>query len=270
MRRYGRTVVSDRTAREAAYAAHLIGADRADYAGDCQSPVTVPLTGMSDRRLEALRRFASSDADYATVNGQTYWKGPGAGTPAVRHIDVSVRCRKCDTCLRARRRHWAARAQSEMGAAYRTWFGTLTLTPERQFHLICTARTALARGGTDYDSLSPEDQFMERCKPLVREVQLYWKRLRREGAAFRYMVAIERHKSGAPHVHVLVHEYGQAVRHRQLTAHWRWGFTKFNLVAEGESLKAARYVAKYITKSLTRMCASSGYGKGHGKLSRVK
>lgn len=261
MRRYGRTLVTERTATNAAFDAHIIGSDHADYAGNCQSPVMVCLTGHPDERLRRIQQFAKADVDYARLDGQTYWRGSLGQTPTVRHVDIAVRCRKCEACMRARRNQWIARAKSEISHAPRTWFGTLTLRPEIQFRFVALARAKLFQGGTNYDDLSPDEQFAERCRPLVRELQLYFKRLRKAGCQFRYVVAIERHKSGAPHAHLLLHEIKLPVRYKALSDHWSAGFSKFNLVAEGEESRAAHYVAKYLTKSYGRMLASSRYGK---------
>lgn len=260
-KRYSRTVVDWSTARKASYDAKLIGSDHADYAGNCTAPVMIPITGMKDVTVHKLAHWAGSNQDYAMIHDTAYWLGDYAPQQAVRHVDLAVRCRKCEACRKARQFHWRMRAEAECQAASRTWFGTLTLTPEHQFRLVLQATSALRRGGTDYSSLSDEDQFKERIKPLIREVQKYFKRLRKAGCKFRYLVAIERHKSGAPHVHLLVHETAEPVRHKQLRDHWSLGFVKFNLVAENERTQAARYVSKYLTKALSRMLASSRYGR---------
>lgn len=259
-KRYGRTIVAWSTAREASFDAGLIGSDHADYAGNCQSPVMIPLTGLHDVRLEKLAFFDRSNQDYAMVSGTVHYTGDASPSQKPRHVDVAVRCRKCDNCRKARQFHWRMRAQSEIADARRTWFGTLTLCPEQQFRMLCLAAASLDKRGTKFADLSDEEQFSERCKPLIREVQKYFKRLRKEGSKFRYLVAIERHKSGAPHLHLLVHETAEPVRHKRLSAQWSLGFSKFNLVAEGEESQAARYVSKYLTKANSRLLSSSGYG----------
>lgn len=261
MRRYGRTVVPDATAKRFSYEAAIKGSDHADLAGNCQSPIFMPLTGMKDRRLTLLQEFNRPWHDSAMHEGALAYIGPGFDeVPAVpRHIDIAVRCRKCEPCQRARRYHWSQRSISEIEAAPRSWFGTLTLRPAEQFRLVATARARLIRAGTDYDHLSPDEQFIEDCQELKRQLQLYLKRLRKSGIAFRYLWVIERHKSGAPHVHILLHERSPA-RHRVLSSQWQLGFSKFNLVAEGENAKAARYVAKYLSKGLMRPFASFKYG----------
>lgn len=243
-KRFGRTLTSEHSARLFAYEAHLVGGDRSPLAGNCQRPVILQITGFPDRLLFGLREGVENmDA-----------------IPNPRHVDLEVRCRKCENCLKARRQHWSMRAKAEIDASQRSWFGTLTLTPEKQFHLVASARSTLRRAGTNWDDLSTDEQFIETCKGLTREVQLYFKRLRKVGPAFRYLWTVERHKSGAPHVHLLVHEHAGPVRHRHLAAAWRWGFVKFNLVAEGQARNAANYVAKYLTKSLVKLAASKQYG----------
>lgn len=263
MRRYGRTVVGDATAKRFSYEARIRGSDHADVAGNCQRPVMVPITGLKARLPTLMTEFNRPWHDSADhPAGGLAYIGPGfAETPNLpRHVDIAVRCRKCEACQRARRYHWRMRASAETSAALRTWFGTITLSPEEQFRLVASARANLRRAGTDYDDLSHDEQFRESCKLLVAHMQRYLKRLRKEGCVFRYLWVIERHKSGAPHVHILVHERAAPVRHRQLTGQWPHGFTKFNLVAEGEAGKAISYVAKYLTKGLMRPYASSNYG----------
>lgn len=261
-KRFGRTLVDRSTATRFSYDARVRGSDHADAAGNCQSPVMISLTGMRDRRIELLQEFNRPWHDSAMVDGKNNYIGPGfSELPAQpRHIDLAVRCRKCEACQRSRQHHWRMRAQLEIGNAHRTWFGTLTLCPERQFYLVATARDRLRRAGTNYDDLCHDEQFIENCKELVAEMQRYLKRLRKDKSVFRYLWVIERHKSGAPHVHILVHEKAEPVRHKTLTKHWSYGFSKFNLVAQDEKTKIIYYVAKYLTKALTRPYASLKYG----------
>lgn len=216
------------------------GRDAAWLAGDCENPITCLMRGAADPTLVKL------------------------GIERERHIivDIDVRCRKCPACKRARQRHWSLRAISEVSDANRTWFGTLTLAPEYQFRCVALARAKLSRSGVSYDDLPPDEAFKERCRPLIAELQRYLKRLRKGHPGLRHLVVVERHKSGDPHLHLLVHETAGPVRHAQLTAKWAWGFSKFNLVAEGGSSKAVGYVTKYLTKSLNhRVIASKSYGK---------
>ena len=175
---------------------------------------------------------------------------------------LHTRCRKCETCMRLRASEWTYRAISEVREAARTWFGTLTLSPESQHLMVSRARQRLWSGGTDFDMLSPNDQFSERMREIGREVTLYLKRVRKEsGAALRYIIVAEAHLSGAPHLHILVHEADieKPVRYATLAKQWKLGFTKFKLARD---VKAAAYVCKYISKALmARVRASQSYGK---------
>lgn len=98
---------------------------------------------------------------------------------------------------------------------------------------------------------------------VYREVQKMWKRLRKAGASFTYITVFERHKSGLPHVHFLLHEQGEPVLKRTIQQQWPHGFSSVKLVSSkrGKSLEAACwYVAKYLSKSmLARVRASQRY-----------
>lgn len=167
----------------------------------------------------------------------------------------------CDCCRRLKAALWTARAQSEVQTGLRNWFGTLTLSPGEHHQIVSRCRLRLARGGTDFDALSKEEQFSERMTELGSEVTRWMKRVRKEsGAPLRYLLVAEAHKSGLPHLHILIHELspGAPVRYRTLSTQWKLGFVKFNLV---EGMKAARYVCKYISKSaMARVRASLHYG----------
>jgi len=80
-------------------------------------------------------------------------------------------------CLRAS--EWTSRAISEVRDAARTWFGSLKLSTESQHLMVSRARQRLWSGGTDFDMLSPNDQFTERMREIGREVTLYLKRVRK-------------------------------------------------------------------------------------------
>lgn len=93
-----------------------------------------------------------------------------------------------------------------------------------------------------------------------RDVALAMKRLRKSARGhIRFLLVSERHKSGVPHFHMLVHErVPNAVTHRLLKDAWRQGFSDFKLadpVSPG-------YVAKYISKDATALVrASLHYGE---------
>ena len=178
---------------------------------------------------------------------------------------VDVRCRRCPQCLKARSALWRQRAISELSAVGgRTWFGTLTLSPNEHFRVKLAAQRRLQAGGDQFEALSREEQFRLRVSEINKEITKWLKRVRKNsGSRLRYICVAEAHKSGLPHFHLLVHEvYAEfPVRHSTLTEAWKFGFSKFNLVAEGEP-KVAAYVTKYLTKSsLARVRASVGYGQ---------
>lgn len=110
-----------------------------------------------------------------------------------------------------------------------------------------------------------EARFSAVREEVKREVQKYWKRLRKDGHSFRYLVVFEQHKDGEPHVHFLLHETGKPIRKRELERQWPHGFSKLVLVGgrsrqEARPEQAAWYVAKYLSKSRqARQLASQGY-----------
>lgn len=132
--------------------------------------------------------------------------------------------------------------------------------------MVSRARQRLWSGGTDFDALSPHEQFMERMTEIGREVTLYLKRVRKEsGARVRYLLVAEAHKTGLPHLHILVHEASpdKPVRHKTLEGQWKLGFTRFKLAHD---VKTASYVCKYISKALlARVRASLRYGQGEAE-----
>lgn len=181
------------------------------------------------------------------------------------NVDIEVRCRQCPACLKARGRYWRLRAEAEIASASRTWFGTLTLSPEAHFECISKARVrTFERRAEDWDLLQttrPADAFRYQLQPLTAEWQKYVKRLRKQARGLRYLLIVEKHKSGLPHLHCLIHETADPIRHRVLGDRWKWGFSSFKLVAEQEGSKAAAYCCKYLTKSISgKVVASGGYG----------
>lgn len=259
VKRFGRTVIGYGAASAHRYAGHIVGSDHADYSGDCSSPVFIPLVGVKSLALDRVRQYRErEDMDYAEGFGHI---GPGFEEPGIRHVDIAARCRKCPACLKARSYHWTERAFVECGRSNRTWFGTLTLRPEMHFRCLAIAANKLAVGQSGVHH-ADDEAFKEVVKPLTAEFQRYMKRLRKNHSGLRYLATVEKHVSGLPHMHVLVHETGEAVTHRALSSAWHWGFTKYKLVPSGDERRASRYVCKYLTKSLlTRIVASRSYGK---------
>ncbi len=146
----------------------------------------------------------------------------------------------------------------------RTWFLTLTLSPQWHSTMANRARLRLARQSVDFETLTPATQFAERNREIGREITLYIKRVRkRAGVPLRYCLVAEKHKSGLPHYHALVHEvdFDNPVRSSILRKEWKLGFSQCKLVAQGDEAKTANYVAKYLSKdAASRVRASVGYG----------
>ena len=146
----------------------------------------------------------------------------------------------------------------------RTWFVTLTLSPQEHFKAYCAARLRLQDRAEDFDRLSPERQFRERVHEANREITLWLKRVRKNsGADLRYILVAERHKSGLPHFHALVSEVDpdKPLRAATIKTAWRLGFSQCKLVALQTDPKCAAYVSKYLSKDCAaRVRASKGYG----------
>lgn len=192
-------------------------------------------------------------------------------------VRYEVRCRRCGPCRKARMFYWAMcaleRTEAALARGRRTWFGTLTLTAGNQAALLETAREKWLEQNASgtvipdwWDNPHCDTRFELVRAELVAEVQGYWKRLRATGLRFKYFLVFERHKSGLPHIHWLLHEEDAPILKRELQAKWDLGFTKVKLVGgktKGKRLtpqKAAFYVAKYLHKSSrTRQIASRGY-----------
>ena len=209
------------------------------YAGKCTSPVSVP----------------------------RYSRNPDA------FLVLQASCRKCRACLRARTAYWAVAAMNQTSeceaAGRRTWFGTLTMGPSAQALMLQRALDrALANPAgpqPDWDNPACETRFALLRDEWKREVQLYWKRLRKAGHVFKYFLVFEPHQSGEPHAHFLLHEQEGKITKRDLQGQWPHGFTNVSIVG-GRSRraaapeKAAWYVAKYLSKSYqSRQLASQGY-----------
>ncbi|UOF79011.1 replication associated protein [Microviridae sp.] len=217
------------------------GGTRASWHGSCTNPVERFVRGVPDKLLIAV----------------------GAHSEQTQPFTFTVRCRRCDACLRHRGFVWAKRAQTEMRTAHRTWFVTLTLSPDRQTWSALSARAALAKAVAD---VTPQNLFIRQAAAVEPEVQRWLKRVRKNsGARLRYLQVCEAHKSGVPHWHLLVHENGQdRVTERNLRLAWRYGFSQAKLVRHDDD-KAAWYVCKYAAKAaLVKIRASQKYGDAIG------
>lgn len=172
------------------------------------------------------------DASVTLLEGKTRW------------IDLDTPCRKCERCLQNRRLLWKGRMEKEIRKSFRTWFGTITINPQARFMF------SLRAGSRDYHSS---------YRIISKEMTKYFKRLRKAGYKFRYVLVAESHKDGYPHLHLLVHEVAKPIPKKRLQSEWTHGFTNFKLVND---FSAAHYVAKYLAKDArTRIRASQEYGQ---------
>jgi len=209
--------------------------------GSCNEPIPVQLDGRPEGQ------------PYVTV-------GPGTAHPIF--LSLEVPCRRCAACLRHRAYDWMMRARLEIALAHRTWFSTLTLAPEEQYKALLRARARAQGLGRVFEELPAREQFQLRCDAISRQVTLYLKRVRKQsGAKLRLCLVAEKHKSGDPHWHALIHETSGKVTERILSGQWALGFSKHRLVKDDEGHKHAAYVTKYLSKSSdARVRASLRYG----------
>lgn len=211
------------------------------HSGDCSNAVQLHAFGYPDRL--AVDMLAEPDSPVAAK--------------------LLVRCRKCPECLTHRSNLWAARACAEMKLARRTWFGTLTMNPAAHMRLLALARRRYrSQRCEDFDKADASDQFKELALHGGQSVTKFLKRIRgKHASGIRYLLVVEPHKSGLPHWHLLIHEYGEPISKRTLEAQWRSGFSHWRLV-EDAAPATAFYVSKYLTKSSDARVRSSGrYGR---------
>jgi len=257
-------------ARSYRYQAMLDGSNAANLAGKCLRPIDRPLRGVEmllPKQLATVRHDPFVDW-YVNDNGTTEWV-PGrapfaADKPKVQTAWVRVACRKCEECLKHKRRLWTARAMAETRNALRTWFGTLTVSPGRRFQAMLLAeRKALQRRCERLDDLTSIERTKAIAAELAPEVTKWLKRVRFVSKAhLRYLLVVEAHADGFPHFHLLLHETSLAqVSKRTLEGQWTYGFSSWRLVPAGE-MRQVTYVCKYLTKSAqTRIRASRKYGQ---------
>lgn len=182
----------------------------------------------------------------------------GASREKRRFIDMTVKCRKCQTCLKNRARLWRRRAQVELKRAPRTWMGTMTVNPHHRVRFKILAGKKL---NCNIDELSEEKCFAAVANEVGKAFTKYLKRIRKAHGAncLRFMLVTERHKDGFPHLHVLIHEVGAPIKKRSLEKQWPYGFTRFKLCEDHQ--RASWYVTKYLVKSMmARVRASLRYG----------
>lgn len=214
-----------------------------DISGSCQDPYTTTFRGIPDGWSGGVK----------ALNVE-----PGQKSPI--YLDLKTPCRRCEKCLKKRRALWYARMRAELGIHPRSWFGTLTLSPEHQYLMKCRAVSRLRQKSVTFEKLSEKEQFSELAREGGKDITKYLKRVRKQAGPLRYCLVVEAHKSGLPHWHILFHEVDEArpVLYRHLADTWKLGFTKFNLC---EDTRAAGYLSKYLAKSmLARVRASENYG----------
>lgn len=155
---------------------------------------------------------------------------------------VTVRCRKCAACRKAKRQMWTIRAMREFEHANRTWFLTLTYNPDERFRLSLLA----AKMGADEVAASNA------------RVTKFLKRLRKNTKLpFRQLVVHELHQDGTPHVHALLHDLTGGIFKRAIQREWPHGYSLVKLADPN----SARYVCKYVAKdAFARVRASVAYG----------
>jgi hypothetical protein len=141
--------------------------------------------------------------------------------PLGRDVEYGVRCRVCPGCRRARQYLWKLRCEAEVLSSVGSFLFTGTF----------------------------RDQFHD-LEPVSVEVTRWLKRLRSyvPSGSVRYFVAYERHRSGAWHIHALLHDakgVAPQVQHLSGVA-WRAGFHNCKAV----NLRGAGYACKYVGKDL--------------------
>ncbi len=226
----------------------------------------------------------------ATPVGYDFRTDRAQGRIHTRSLELDTRCRRCPPCLEARKLLWRGRARSEIAQAARTWFGTLTCTPQFQVLAQYRASLRLSKSGIKWDDLNREEQFAERVSEISPEITKWLKRVRKQASValrqkardddgceatkgkrcschrladftvtLKYLLVVEEHTGGGahhglPHFHLLIHECNvdRPVRHSVLKAKWTLGITDFVLIPSPEDggNKFANYVTKYLTKSI--------------------
>lgn len=172
-----------------------------------------------------------------------------------------IRCRKCDICQSNRRRMWAARAYVELELARRSWFVTLTATPEKMSEWFRAADLIYAPGVGRTLSSGDYDKVVFQA---YRDIQKWKKRVQRAVPGIRYLFTVERHTGkrsvtawgkaglgdhfGLPHFHAFVHETDAPITYNKLKKASRpIGFFNAKLV-DPDDAKAVWYACKYLTK----------------------
>lgn len=253
------------TVENLAYKALANGAERIgqrlikwDVSGTCQTPVKVV-------------RWSRATGDYRRVNRD------GVASRPMIEVTMLTKCRKCAECRRKRAALWRFRAIAEIKRAERTWFGTLTASPDEHVRMELRARARLANNA----NATEKALFSALAQEMGIEATKWLKRVReRASVPFRYLLVAEVHNSvntseemrGRPHLHILIHDYaGQPLRKHHLKDAWKIGHCKFTLLSGDQSdFRGAMYLTKYITKTAElRIRASLNYGEENDALGSI-
>lgn len=223
-----------------------------NIAGRCESPSVVEYNG----RASPAHGQKNILVDVAGVNGRR--------TPMSISVALSVPCRQCKHCLKRRALMWRQRTSFEILKNERTWFGTLTLSPQGHFEDVTHARIRGTSRGVDFDLSNDDEKYAARVRIFHMRVVKFFKRVRKNTRAnIRYVCVYERHRSGDPHCHLFIHERTDAdtVTKRILEAEWHGGFSHWRLV-DKQSQQTTRYITKYLTKDARiRIRNSIAYGQ---------
>lgn len=150
-----------------------------------------------------------------------------------RSIDLP--CGRCVGCRLERSRQWAVRCCNEMSMWRRNIFVTFTYRDEELIH-----------GGAEHGILVP------------RHLTLFWKRLRKYGAKFRYFACGEYgDQSSRPHYHAIIFGYdfqdkkyhstkGGTVYYYSDVLNRLWGHG--DCIIGDATFESASYVARYVMK----------------------
>lgn len=137
-------------------------------------------------------------------------------------------CRKCEDCMKARKRHWIGRLLAEEQTSLATWFGTFTYA-----------------GGYDND---------EAYELQYEHVQQMFKRMRKAGHKFKYLAVGEYGTAkGRAHWHILFYfttppptvEFNAMIQF----PHWEKGHSQIEIPRSTQG--SAAYMIDYITKDLS-------------------
>lgn len=227
-----------------------------DYAGRCDRPIIIDRVGVGHALVDKpIHTSADTPSAFEYESGRT--------------LSMQVRCRKCEACMKQRRREWTERAAKEWKQSSRTWFCTLTLAPGEHYKLMTRVRLRLQQDGVDLDALAPAERLSEVLRDYRHEMDKWLMRIRTglrqhgwDRVRLRYLWVPEPHKNGLIHFHALVHEVPgeMPLTKRRIEEAWPFGFTQVRLV---KSEAAARYVTKYLGKHHFdgRIRASQFYGR---------